>query len=85
MTVAVSEAVRERLERVRGKSRKGIAGAHHEDRKGVRPTCGRNLIVRSTTGSLIRRKRTAEMIIDSSAIIAVLRNEPDAPSMIRCY
>src|SRR6202166_3138504 len=82
MTKAVSQAVRERLEPGSGQIEERHGGETDEDRARERPSLEET--IRSDRGIVVRRKGTpegAQMIVDSSTIIAILRNEPDAAAM----
>lgn len=78
MTAAVTEALREQLERVRGKH--GTNLADRLIKIGKDCTSAGTLSVGRSWGVAVKRERLAAMIIDASAIIAILREEPEARS-----
>ena len=77
VTAAVTEALRERLERVRRRLRKEN---RVQDLLAIGGDCAARLkepYRRSTSPTALRRDGVAEMIVDSSALVAILRGEPE--------
>ena len=83
MTAAVTEAVRERLERIapRARSRPGRALAGNRQRLCCAPD--EPLRIGRPWRFALRRARVAAMIVDTSALIAILRGEPEAAACAR--
>lgn len=80
MTAAITEAVRERLDRVRGEHGTNLADRLVKIGKRLRGASTGTLPVCRSWGVAVQRKRVATMNIDASAIIAILRDEPEARS-----